>query len=74
MPTEFIPKHAGSEARLGQPVTAPGSVNALKSMMSLEFAMMGRGGEWDAETMQGNPTHSDLLRRLSKGYATDAAE
>ncbi|KAA6417920.1 MAG: hypothetical protein FRX49_12078 [Trebouxia sp. A1-2] len=72
--TEFIPKHAGSDATNGQQITAPGSVNALKSMLSTEFAMMGRSGEWDAETLQGNPTQSDLLRRLTKGYGTDAAE
>ena len=71
---EFIPRHAGSGTDSGCRVTAPGSVNSLKSQLSTEFHMLGRCGEWNAETLQGNPTYSDLLRRLTKGYSTDAAE
>ncbi len=70
----WIPTHAGSHVGKGKYVAAPGSLSGVKSHLSTEFELLGRTGEWNAVTLQGNPTWSPLIRRLTKGYKTEAEE
>ena len=70
----WIPRHAGSSVGEGRSVTAPSSLAGIRSHLSTEFELLGRTGEWNAETLQGNPTWSPLVRRLTKGYKLEAEE
>jgi hypothetical protein len=58
----------------GKSGTAPSSLAGIRSHLSTEFELLGRTGEWNAETLQGNPTWSPLVRRLTKGYKAEAEE
>lgn len=70
----WLPTHAGSTANNGQQIAAPSSLAGVKSHFSTEFELLGRTGEWNASTQQGNPTWRPQTRRLTKGYKTMAEE
>ncbi len=70
----WIPRHARSSVGNGRSVTTSSSLAGIRSHLSTEFELLGRTCEWNAETLQGNPTWSPLVRRLTKGYRVEAEE
>ena len=70
----LLPNHGGSQSNSNKPIAAPSSLAALKSHFSTEFELLGRTGNWNASTLQGNPTKGPLLQRLVQGYKSFAAE
>ena len=71
--TQWLPNHAGTTTKTGHKLPAPGSLLGVKSSLSTEFEQLGRTGPWNQATMQGNPTLSNQLQRMTKGYRADAA-
>lgn len=69
----WLPAHAGTTTKTGHRLSAPGSLSAVKSSLSTELEQLGRTGEWDASILKGNPMHSNQLRRMAKGYKSEAA-
>ena len=71
--THWLPNHAGSATNSGTKIAAPSSLCGVRSSLSTEFEQLGRNGDWNASTQQGNPMLSNQLRRMTKGYGTAAA-
>lgn len=46
----------------------------MRSALSTEFEQLGRTGEWNTSTLQGNPMLSNQLRRMTKGYKSEASQ
>ena len=72
--TAWLPAHAGSATSTGQNIAAPSSLSSSRSSLSTEFEQLGRSGEWNSATFQGNPMLSNQLRRMTKGYKADAGQ
>ncbi len=72
--THWLPRHVGTTTKLGHKLAAPGSLSGLKSSLATELEQLGRTGEWNPVTAQGNPMQSNQLRRMTKGYKADAAK
>ena len=70
----WLPNHAGSSTAAGVLIAAPSSLSCDKSHLATEFEVLGRTGDWDTATQQGNPMHSMQVRSMLKGYANHAAE
>ena len=70
--TAWLPAHAGSAT--GQKIAAPSSLSSIRSSLSTEFEQLGRTGEWNPATLQGNPMLSNQLRRMTKGYKAQASQ
>ena len=71
--THWLPAHAGTTTKTGHRMAAPGSLSGVKSSLSTELEQLGRTGDWNPMTMQGNPMLSNQLKRMTKGYKSDAA-
>ena len=72
--TAWLPAHAGSTTATGQKLAAPSSLSSIRSSLSTEFEQLGRTGEWNTVTLQGNPMLSNQLRRMTKGYKAEAGQ
>ena len=72
--TAWLPAHAGSATATGQKIAAPSSLSSIRSSLSTEFEQLGRSGEWNPATLQGNPMLSNQLRRMTKGYKVQASQ
>ena len=70
----WLPNHAGSFTADGEAVAAPSSLAGVKSHIATELEVLGRSGEWNPLTKQGNPMHSTQIRNMLKGYSNQAAE
>lgn len=66
--THWLPNHAGSTTNTHAKIAAPSSLAGVRSSLSTEFEQLGRNGDWNADTLKGNPMLSNQLRRLTKGY------
>ena len=71
--THWLSSHAGTTTKSGHKLPAPASLTGVKSSLSTEFKQLGRTGPWNPATLQGNPTLSNQLQRMTKGYKADAA-
>ena len=71
--THWLPNHAGTTTKTGHRLSAPGSLAGVKSSLSTELEQLGRTGDWNPVTMQGNPMLSNQVKRMTKGYKADAA-
>ena len=71
----WLPAHAGTTTKTGHRLVAPGSLSGVKSSLSTELVQLGRTGDWNIVTMQGNLMLSNELiqKRMTKGYKSDAA-
>ena len=72
--TAWLPAHAGSTTMSGHRIAAPSSLASIRSSLSTEFEQLGRTGEWNTATLQGNPMLSNQLRRITKGYKAEASQ
>ncbi|KAL0026474.1 hypothetical protein WJX77_001252 [Trebouxia sp. C0004] len=70
----LLPNHAGSGTAAGQLIADPSSLSGVKSHLATEFELLGRTGDWDTTSQQGNPMHSVQVRSVLKGYANHATE
>ncbi len=70
----WLPNHAGSATATGELIAAPGSLSGTKSFLAKEFELLGRTGNWNPATQQGNPMHSMQVKNMLTGYANHAAE
>ena len=70
----LLPNHAGSGTAAGELIAAPSSLSGVKSHLATEFELLGRTGDWDTVTHQGNPMHSMQVKSMLKGYANHASE
>ena len=70
--THWLPNHAGSVTNTSLKIAAPSSLAGVRSSLSTEFEQLGRNGDWNADTLKGNPMHSNQLRRMTKGYTAVA--
>ena len=52
----WLPTHTGSTTGNCQQVAASSSLAGVKSHFATDFELLGRTGEWDAATQQGDPT------------------
>ena len=66
--THWLPNHAGSATNTSLKIAAPNSLAGVRSSLSTEFEQLGRNGDWNADTLKGNPMLSNQLRRMTKGY------
>jgi len=55
-------------------LSSPRAVCQGSDHLSTEFKLLSTTGDWNAETLQGNPTWSPLVRRLTKGYKAEAED
>jgi len=69
-----LPNHAGSAIITGERIAAPSSLAGIKSHLATEFELLGRTGDWDPATQQGNPMHSMQIRGMLRGDSNHAAE
>ena len=70
--THWLPNHAGSATNTSLKIAAPSRLAGLRSSLSTEFEQLGRNGDWNADTLKGNPMLSNQLRRMTKGYTAVA--
>ena len=70
--THWLPNHAGSATSTSLKIAAPSSLAGVRSSLSTEFEQLGRNGDWNADTLKGNPMLSNQLRRVTKGYTAVA--
>ena len=70
----WLPNHAGSGTTAGELIAAPSSLSGVKSHLATELELLGRTGDWDTTTQQGNPMHSMQVKSMLKGYANHATE
>ena len=70
----WLPNHAGSGTAAGELIAAPSSLSGVKSHLATELELLGRTGDWDTTTQQGNPMHSMQVKSMLKGYANHATE
>ena len=71
--TQWLPAHVGTTTKTGHRMAARGSLSGVKSSLSTELEQLGRTGDWNPATMQGNPMLSNQLKRMTKVYKSDAA-
>ena len=70
--THWLPNHAGSATNTSLKIAAHSSLAWVRSSLSTEFEQLGRNGDWNADTLKGNPMLSNQLRRMTKGYTAVA--
>ncbi len=63
----WLANHARSGTTAGALVAAPSSLSGVKSHLATEFKLLGRTGDWDIATQQGNPMHSTQVTSMLKG-------
>ncbi|KAL0040328.1 hypothetical protein WJX77_003603 [Trebouxia sp. C0004] len=71
---QWLPNHAGSGTNSTELIAAPNSLATAKSHLSKEFELLGRTGDWNPQTQQGNSVESFHIREFIKGYKNHAAE
>ena len=70
---QWLPNHASATSSV-ELIAAPNSLATAKSHLSKEFELLGRTGDWNPHSQQGNPVESHHLREFIKGYKTHATE
>ena len=67
---QWLPNHAGSATSSAELIAAPNSLVTVKSHLSKEFALLGRTGDWNPHSQQGN----QIVRGFAKGYKNHATD
>ena len=72
MESHWLPLHGGTMLPEGTLIASPSGVNACLSNFSTGFTLIGRVGDWNSLTSQGNPILSTDICQYRKGYKMQA--
>ncbi len=70
---DWLPKHADSDTKEGEPIAAPSRLSGVTSHLESEFEQLGRIGDWDSTTQKVNSMHSTQIRSMLKDQGNHAA-
>ena len=68
----WLAQHAGTVLPDGSLIASPKGVSQCLSSCSTGFKLLGRVGEWNAQTNVGTPVESSLITQYRKGYKLEA--